>query len=715
LPIANVLCLRLSLLLTVVCQQGKLLSKLRFLTGILAMKISLNWLSDYIEIGRSAEEIAEILSDLGLPCEGLEYLDNDVVIDVEVTSNRGDCLSLLGIARELAAATGKVLKMPVVELDESEKDVAEFAGIEIADPDLCGRYTARIIEAVKIGPSPDWLKNRLEAVGLRSVNNVVDAANYAMTETGQPPHAFDYDKIAEGRIVVRKAIAGERIVSIDGTMCELTPDMLIIADGKGPVAIAGVMGGADTEVSETTATILLEDAYFDPMTVRRTSRKLALPSEAAFRFERTVDIEAIDWASKRTAQLITQVAGGKVAKGVVDIYPKKAPQRKVTLRLSRLSRLLGIEIPSEEVVRILSALSFQPRAEDDLIVCIVPSWRSDVSREVDLIEEVARLYGYNKIPTERKIEIEVVPVDARQKLAESIGTYLNGCGFYETITVGFVDNSIAELFTGRDVKQYLAVQDVSRKSANLLRQTLIGSLLAVLKTNLNAGNLPCRVFEIADTFVPALSEAKGPAGKSANLPIEKTKLTLVCDSGLRNLRGVIEGLVKSIAQNAQIVFRPTDLLWAQTGAEILVNSEIIGTTGIVGREVKQKFDFKDLSPAAAELDFELLSTLQAGAIKVKPLPKFPAIERDLSIIIAEPVPWSDIVGAIKKRPPDELEDIRFVGIYHGKGIPTGKKSVTLSLRFRDEDGTLTHDTVDRLQADIVKALTKSTAAELRTV
>lgn len=687
------------------------------------MKILLNWLSDYIEIGRSAEEIAEILSDLGLPCEGIEYLDNDTIIDVEVTSNRGDCLSLLGIARELAAATGKVLKMPVVELDESEKDVAEFAGVEIADPDLCGRYTARIIEAVKIGPSPDWLKNRLEAVGLRSVNNVVDAANYAMAETGQPPHAFDYDKIAEGRIVVRKAIAGERIVSIDGTMCELTPDMLIIADGKGPVAIAGVMGGADTEVSETTATILLEDAYFDPMTVRRTSRKLALPSEAAFRFERTVDIEAIDWASKRTAQLITQVTGGKVAKGVVDIYPKKAPQRKVTLRLSRLSRLLGIEIPSEEVVRILSALSFQPRAKDDLIVCIVPSWRSDVSREVDLIEEVARLYGYNKIPTERKIEIEVVPVDARQKLAESIGTYLNGCGFYETITVGFVDNSIAELFTGRDVKQYLAVQDVSRKSANLLRQTLLGSLLAVLKTNLNAGNLPCRVFEIANTFVPALSEActersrsaEVPAGKSGNLPIEKTKLTLVCDSGLRDLRGVIEGLIKSIDKNAQIVFEPADLLWTQTGAQILVSDNIIGAAGIVSQAVNQKFDFKDLSPAAAELDFELLSTLQAGAIKVKPLPKFPAIERDLSIIIAEPVSWADIVGAIKKRPPAELEDIRFVGIYRGKGVPAGKKSVTLSLRFRDEDGTLTHETVDRLQADIVKALTKSAGAKLRTV
>jgi phenylalanyl-tRNA synthetase beta chain len=283
------------------------------------MKISLNWLSDYIETGLPADQIAEILSDLGLPCEGIEHLDDDAVIDVEVTSNRGDCLSHIGIARELAAATGKELKLPAVKLNELDKDVTEFAGVEIIELDLCGRYTARIIEGVKIGPSPDWLKKRLEAVGLRSVNNVVDAANYAMMETGQPPHAFDYARIAEGKIIVRKALAGERILSIDGTTCELDTNMLIIADARSAVAIAGVMGGLHTEVGETTATVLLEDAYFDPVGIRKTSRRLGLPSEAAFRFERTVDIEMVDWASKRTAQLITQAAGGKVAKGVVDM------------------------------------------------------------------------------------------------------------------------------------------------------------------------------------------------------------------------------------------------------------------------------------------------------------------------------------------------------------------------------------------------------------
>jgi phenylalanyl-tRNA synthetase beta chain len=672
------------------------------------MKISLNWLSDYIEIGHSVEEISEILSDLGFPCEGIEYPGDDAVIDVEVTSNRGDCLSYIGVARELSAVTGKELKIPVVKLEESRKQVTDFASVEIAEPDLCGRYTGRIIEGVKIGPSPDWMAKRLEAVGLRSVNNVVDATNFAMMETGQPPHAFDFAKIAEGKIIVRRAAAGERIVSIDGTQCDLDTNMLIIADGRGPAAIAGVMGGLDTEVSETTTTVLLEDAYFEPVSVRKTSRQLALPSESSFRFERTVDIEKIDWASKRTAQLITQVAGGKVAKGVVDVYPKRKVQKQVKLRLSRLSKLLGIEIPSEEVVRILSALSFEPQGKDDSIVCTVPSWRSDIYREVDLIEEVARVYGYNKIPTEQKIEIEVVPVDARQELAESIGTYLSSCGFYEAVTVGFVDKSVAGLFTSGDAKGHLGVKDVSRKSANLLRQSLIGSLLGVLKTNVNAKNLPCRIFEIADTFVPTDKQA-------SSLPVEETKLALVCDSDLRDLRGVTEGLIRGIDGDAQVVFRPADLVWAQTGAEILANGEVLGAAGVVSQKGKEKFDFKELTPVAAELEFEQLLALQSGPVKVKPIPRFPAIERDLSIVVDEKICWADIVDAVNKKASDELEDIQFVDIYRGKGIPSGKKSVTLSLRFRDEDGTLTHETVDRFEADIVKSLTKSVSAELRTL
>ena len=676
-----------------------------YFSGAYIMKISLNWLSDYIETGLDAEKIAEILSDLGLPCEGIEQLGDDTVIDVEVTSNRGDCLGYIGVARELAVATGKQLKIPAIELNESDKEASELAAVEILEPDLCGRYTARIIEGVKVGPSPDWLRKRLEAVGLRSVNNVVDATNYAMMETSQPPHAFDYSKINQGKIIVRKALAGERLVSIDGTQCDLAPDMLVIADPDGPVAIAGVMGGLDTEVSGKTTTILLEDAYFDPVTVRTTSRKLGLPSEAAFRFERIVDIEMVDRASQRTSQLIVQVAGGKVAGGVIDIYPKKQSWKKVELRLSRLNNLLGIEVRREKAVKILSSLSFEPKVTDDLIICTVPSWRSDVYREVDLIEEVARVHGYNTIPTEQKIKIEVVPVGLRQKLIESVGTYINGCGFYETINVSFVNNSVAELFTNANA-EHLAVSDESRKSANLLRRTLIGSLMGVLKTNFNAKNSPCRIFEIAETFVP-LSEQDG------GLPDEKTKLALACDGDFRDLRGVIEGLIKSISRDAQISLVPADLKWAQTGARIIVNSQPVGTAGIVGKVVRNEFDFKDVAPCAAEMDFEHLMALNKEEFEVKPIPRFPAIKRDLSIIVDESIRWADIIDCIRSTAPDELEDITFVGIYRGKGIPAGQKSVTLSLQFRDEQGTLTHETVDTFQADIVEKLADSVGAVLR--
>jgi phenylalanyl-tRNA synthetase beta chain len=672
------------------------------------MRILLSWLNDYVETGGfSAEQIAETLSDVGLPCEGIVYLGDDAVIDVEVTSNRGDCLSYMGIARELAAAMGKELTMPQVKLNEADKDVTEFAGVEILEPALCGRYTARVIEQVKVGPSPDWVKNRLEAVGVRSVNNVVDATNYAMLEVGQPPHAFDYDRIAQSKIVVRKAVAGERLVSIDGTKCDLDTDMLIIADPRGPVAVAGVMGGLETEVSGATATILLEDAYFDPVSIRRTSRRLGLASEAAFRFERTVDIEMIDWASKRTAQLITEVASGKVAGGVVDIYPRKKAQNQVTLRLSRLNKLLGIEVPPEEAARILAALGFKPNLKAELLICSVPSWRNDIYREVDLVEEVSRLYGYNKIPTQRKIEIEAVPVDPHQKLAESLRTHLNACGFYETINVGFVESSVAELFTPGGARNYMSVRDESRKSMNLLRQTLLGSLLDVLKTNVNAGNLPCKIYEIADTFVPT--------GKKSSLPIEQAKLAMVCDADFRELRGAVEALIKSMDRDARIEFMPAELVWAEAGAEIAVDGKTIGTAGIFSQAVRRKFDLADLAPVGAELQFAQVAALKSAAAKVRPIPRFPAIERDLSIIVDEQVRWDDVVRMVTHNAPAELQGIRFVDIYRGKGIVPGKKSVTLSVCFRDEQGTLTHEIVDHFQADIVQRLAEALGAELRTV
>ncbi len=669
------------------------------------MKLSLNWLNDYIDIGTDADWIAETLSDLGFPVEGIEQLDHDTVLDVEVTSNRGDCLGHIGMARELAVATGKPLKLPEIILNESEVEVQSKVSVDIEAPEWCGRYTARVIEGVKVGPSPDWMRQRLEAVGLRSVSNVVDATNYALMECGQPPHAFDFDKIKGHKIVVRRARQGERLVSIDGTQCELNEDTLIIADAQEPVAIAGVMGGLDTEVTDQTTNILLEDAHFDPVCVRTTSRRLVLPSDAAYRFERIVDMDNMDWASRRTAQLIVAVAGGTALKSVVDVYPGRQACGIVTLRLSRLQHVLGIEVPVDDVMRILAALGMTPRREEQSIICVSPSWRSDVRREVDLIEEVARCYGYGKVPTRQRIEIEVVSVDERQKQLNRVQTALNACGYYETINVDFVDQKTADLFAVCADQTHLGVKDSSRKGSNLLRQTLLGSLMGVLKTNVNAKNTPCRVFEVSHSFVPTPEQNE--------LPTEHTQLALISDGPLTQLRSAVERAVRALRRHAEVEFVPIECSWAQAAARVVVNGQSLGVAGVVSESVCQQMELKHVTPVAAELDFDLLSLDHSEAVTLKPLARFPAIERDLSLLVKESVLWADIVAAIKGASTSELEEIRFVEVYQGKGIAPGIKSVTLSLCFRDQDGTLQHEAVDGFQTAIVAALQQTLNAELR--
>ncbi|MBN1457261.1 MAG: phenylalanine--tRNA ligase subunit beta [Sedimentisphaerales bacterium] len=668
------------------------------------MKISLDWLKNYVQIDQNAESLAETLSDLGFPTESIEYLDGDTVIDIEVTSNRGDCLSHIGIAREIAAAGGGELQLPEINLPQDKVEVTDFVAARIDCPDLCKRYTARIITGIKVGPSPDWMKKRLEAVGVRSVNNVVDATNYAMMETGQPPHAFDYDKLSGKQIIVRKAVKGEKLISIDETKCDLDESMLIIADADKPVAIAGVMGGLDTEVSETTTTILLEDAHFDPVTVRTTGRKLGISSESSFRFERHVDVERIDWASQRTAQLIIEVAGGKAAKGVADAYPCKPDETRVQMRLSRLNSLLGIDIDSERAVGILAGLDLKPNLDGDVVTCTVPSWRHDIYREADLIEEVARGYGYGNIPVQSKVQIEVARADKREKVSCKLRNYLNGCGFYETINISFTDAETAEVFSGGS-GDHISVKDDSRKSANMLRQTLIGSLLNVLKSNYNAGNIPCRIFEIADTFEPSGQE----------LPIERTKISLAVDGDFRQLRGVIEGLASVINSEANVEIKPAEFKWAQAAGQIFVSGKQVGFAGVVSEQAVKKMDLPQTVISVAELDLQDLLDLHLEAVAVKPLPRFPSIKRDLSLVVDEPVSWADITGAIAKKATDELEDVVFAGIYRGKPIDPGKKSVTASLVFRDEEGTLKHETVDQFENSILNELKNSLGAELRAV
>ena len=673
------------------------------------MKISLDWLRDYVDTELSADEIGDILSNLGFPIESTEQVGDDTMLDVEVTSNRGDCLSHIGIARELAAATGKELKIPAIDLSESDKEASSMVQVKIHEPALCNRYTARVIEGVKVGPSPEWMQKRLETIGVRSINNIVDVTNYVMMETGQPTHAFEYDEIGGQTIIVRRAANGEQLISIDETQCKLSDSMLVIADEKNPVAMAGVMGGLDSEVSDATTTVLLEAAHFEPVTIRGTARKLVLQSEASFRFERHVDTENIDWASARCAQLMAETGGGTVAKGIVDAWPEQRERSTIEMRPSRMNALLGIEIPLDKVMSIFTSLGFSPEAKsDDLIVCTSPSWRHDLHREADLIEEAARCYGYDNIPVEPKIHIEVAPPNLREKTAGKVRALLNGAGFYESINVTFVDVKTAEQFCEQTPEQHLSVADVSQKNLNLLRQNLIGSLVSVMQSNYNVGNRPCRLFELADTFIP---DANHKPGK---LPNEHTRIGLVMDDDFRMMRGVIEELVAGIALNSTLKFKPASLKWAQTGAQILIDGEELGIAGLLNADTATQFDLDKQAVTAAELDFDLLLE-KAGAIPVaKPIPRFPAIVRDLSLIVDEPVEWAQITSVVQSKAPAELEQIDFGGLYRGKPIPDGKKSITVSLRFRDEQGTLRHETVDGFEGAILTGLTDTLGAELRT-
>ena len=673
------------------------------------MKISLEWLNEYVDLkGLAALQISELLSNRGLPTESIEDFGQDTVLDIEVTSNRSDCLSYIGIARELAAALDRRLQLPSVELSEGDRTVGEFVDVQIAEPALCPRYTARVIEGVKVGASPDWLRRRLESAGLRSVNNVVDATNYAMLEHGQPPHAFDYHKLADGKIIVRKGGPGEKFVSIDGTKCDLDDSMLVIADGRGPVAIAGVMGGLDSEVTEQTTTILLEEAQFEPVSIRRTSRRLNLQSEASFRFERQVDGENIAWASARCAGLIVQLAGGQVVSGLADVYPGKQESRTVGMRFSRLRTLLGIEVPKDCVLGIFKGLGFDPEVKnEDLVVCRVPSWRHDIYREADLIEEAARCYGYDKIPVEKKLHIEVAPQDRREQTAGRIRQFLTGCGFYETITVSFVNETVAAAFDSAAGPGWLKVRDQSQTSTPLLRRSLLGSLAGVMQSNVNAGNTDCRFFELADTFIPS--------ERNEQLPVERMKVGLGCSGDFRRLRGALEGLCGMICPQADLTVKPAELAWASAGAHIALDGEIIGVAGEMTTGLAEQFDLNRLGGIClAEIDFLSLMERTGATITARPVPRFPAVSRDLSLIVDEPVSWSQIVEVIEGCRLALLEKVDFAGLYRGKPVEEGKKSITVSLRFRDEDGTLRHETVDEFEKQILGAIKTQLKAELRT-
>ncbi len=668
------------------------------------MKISLNWLTDYIDVASTpAGELGDLCTRIGLNLEEVIETETDIVFDLEVTSNRPDCLGHVGVAREIGAAMGIPFNAPQVEQPETRGKASELTSVEVLDPALCPRYTARVIRGVSVGPSPQWLVDRLEAVGLRSINNIVDVTNYVLFDCAQPLHAFDFHKLAGGRIIVRRARDGEEIVSIDETRCTLTGEMLVIADAEKPVAVAGIMGGLETEVSEGTADVLIEAAQFDPLNIRRTSRALQLMSESNYRFERGIDPVGLDQASLRACRMILELAGGELAEGVVDVWadPYEAPE--VALRPERTNRLLGIDVPPEKQTDVLDRLGLTPRRDDGRILCTIPPHRPDLRREADLIEEVARLVGYDAIPVRDRVSHPVAGTQEIEQARRDVALTLNAAGFSEAITPSFVDREEARAF-GR--LEPMEVDPLTRRTNNTLRPTLLPSLLHALKNNQDAGNIDVSLYELAAAFPPS--------GGEAALPAEFVELALATTRDLRELRGAIEALLERLAPAARTTFVPGEApgFAAGAAAEIILDDEPCGALGVIDPKVQNRYGLEH-APSAGRLRFGVLLSHTRREVGYQPVPRFPAVTRDLSIIVPEPTTWGELVERIEAADQPLRVGVDYVTTYRGKQVGSGRKSVTVTLTYRSEDGTLRSEQVDEQVTEVVEQLKADLDAELR--
>jgi phenylalanyl-tRNA synthetase beta chain len=674
------------------------------------MLVSREWLSQYVRLDMPLEELTERLTMSGLNLEGVQPFGDDTVIDLEVTSNRPDCLGHLGVAREISVLFDRPLHVPAAQPVAVSEPVGRAVAVRIECPDLCGQYHARVIRGVRVGPSPQWLQRRLQAVGVACINNVVDITNYVLLECGQPLHAFDYDRLRGREIVVRRARPAETIRAINQRDYTLTPEMCVIADAERPVAVAGVMGGLDTEITAATRNVLIEAAAFAPLAIRNTARKLDLHSPSSYRFERALDLNGPDWASRRCCELILEVAGGELLEGSVtagETPPKSGPV--IVLRHARFQKVLGIDIPMDVVARVLQQLGLQPAAPVQAAAStwIAPTFRRDLTREIDLIEEVARIYGYDKFPHDVVVPLCASAKSQRERVIDRIGDTLAALGFYEAVTLSFTTEEERQWFQPRGELPVLAVEHSSRKQENLLRQSLIPSLLAARRGNERHGNFQAQLFEIAKVFWKA--DPSRPETET-----EPWMVGLVTGRSFHELKGVVETLVQRIAPRAELSVRESDVaqFTPGRGAEVLLDGHFWGWMGELARSVAETIDLRD-TVCVAELALAPLEALANFVPRVAPLPEFPAIVRDLNLVLDEGVAWASLERVVRQSAGPLLEAVAFSGQYRGRQIGEQQKSYLLTLTFRAPDRTLTSDEVDAAQRGIIAAVERELGGKLR--
>lgn len=670
------------------------------------MIVSWNWLKDYVPLDMPREELERRLMVSGLNHEGTDSFADDWAIDLEVTSNRPDCLGHLGIAREICVLWGKELRIPPALPEENGPPVGDLVKVDIECADLCCRYTARLIQGVKVGPSPDWMADRLQTVGLLPVNNVVDISNYVLMECGQPLHTFDFARLAGGRIIVRRPKPKETIEAIDHKEYELGGDMCVIADAKKAVAIGGVMGGASTEISSATRDVLIEAAEFDPVSIRTTARALNLHSDSSYRFERRVDPETIDWASRRCAELTLELAGGRLCEGVIDVGPARPARKPIVLRLAQLERILGITIPVEEVRRILAALgNAEARADASTVEVVPPTWRRDLTREIDLVEEVGRIHGYDKIPEDVSVPMAASARTQEDRVLDRIRRALTACGVDEAYTVSLVDEATARTFSPWTDAEPLASETPILRGADRLRLSLVPSLLTARRTNEKLGNEAVALFEIAKVYLP----------KGDDLPDERKMLTITSGAGFAVVKGIIESLLGELHVAAELDARPFShrLLDPAKGCALFLGESPLGFLGELSPEGLKEFELRSAA-TVAEVDIAPLLDAAVLIPKHQPLSPYPAVSRDLNLVVDESVTWASIASTVRATAGAPLESLEYQDTYRDpERLGRGKKSLLLSFSLRSDTGTFTSQEADDIRDAIVAACTKNHGAELR--
>ena len=674
-----------------------------------------------IGLGEESDGILILPESTALGLSIVEALSlDDVVFEIGITPNRPDCLSLTGVAREVAALSGTSVKYPDLSVSETGEGIESLASVELLDPEKCPRYSCRVIKGVKIGPSPKWLKTRLESSGIRAINNVVDVTNYVLLELGQPLHAFDYNLLSDHKIIVRAAKDGEKIETLDGVERKLTSEDLLICDAEKPVALAGVMGGATTEVSDGTTDVLLESAYFDPVTVRKTSKSTGLRSESSYRFERGVDPNGIINALDRATELIKELSGGEIAKGRIDEYPEAIEPSEVGLSTQRLNKLLGVELEETEIIRLMGAIGLTHNGTEAGVMSFqIPTFRVDITREIDLVEEIARLHGYGNIPsTLPSVTMKTETKPSRDKVKEKIKSILVSGGYYEVINYSFEDPEALKDYSPKDP---LSILNPLTTESSSMRTSLLPGIVRNALLNLNHQAQEVRLFEIGKVYLPEGDNS---------LPEEINKIA-GASTGRRgreywdkgeadyyDIKSALQGALDSLSISNIVRFESAQgftFLHPGQSAVITVDGQEAGYVGEIHPNLREKLDISK-KLFVFEIDIDLISrATEAKKPAFKPLPKFPSVRRDLALIVDADTPASGILEEIEKSGSNLIENAEVFDVFTGGSVEEGKKSVAVSLQLRAADKTLTEEEINKAQEKTVKKLELALGARLRTI